>query len=68
VTETPTSDDVTPGELGRWLTRVERKLDLVTDDHERRIRRLELIIYVSTGVVVAGGGGAALMQAFGGGG
>lgn len=68
MTEASPLDDVTPGELGRWLTRVERKLDLVTDDHERRIRRLELIMYVGTGVVVAGGGGAALVQAFGGGG
>jgi len=56
---------VTTPELTRWLRRIERKLDSVTTDHERRIRRLEVWVYVSAG---AGGVGAlnALQQWFGG--
>jgi hypothetical protein len=34
-------DDVTLGELGRSLARIEARLDLITGDHERRLRDLE---------------------------
>jgi hypothetical protein len=47
--------DVTNGELARWLTRVETKLDKVGNDHEGRIRRTERIMWVAIGLALAGG-------------
>lgn len=58
-------EGITTRELTRWLRRIERKLDSVTTDHERRIRKLEVAVYVALG---AGGVGAlnAAQQWFGG--
>ena len=47
--------DVTNGELSRWLTRVEHKLDKVANDHEVRLRRTERVMYVALGLALAGG-------------
>lgn len=33
--------DMTPGELGRAVARIESKVDKILDDHEKRIRDLE---------------------------
>jgi hypothetical protein len=48
--------DVTPGELTRWLSRVEAKLDKVGNDHEQRLRRTERVMYVAVGLALAGAG------------
>ena len=60
---------MTPAELNRWLHRVERKLDKVTDDHEQRIRRMERAMYVAIGLGTAGAtsGIAAIASALSGG-
>jgi hypothetical protein len=50
------SDDVTLGELKRWLDRIEKKLDTVTQDHENRIRRAERFVYIVSGLALAGSG------------
>ena len=47
--------DVSNGELSRWLTRVEHKLDKVSNDHENRLRRTERAMYVAMGLALAGG-------------
>lgn len=47
---------ITTPELIRWLRRVERKLDAVTNDHEQRIRKLERMLWVAAGMAAAGGG------------
>jgi hypothetical protein len=41
-------------ELGRSLTRIEGKLDKVTEDHEGRLRRVERTLYVTLGLAGAG--------------
>lgn len=51
------ADDDSPAgiripELYRWLRRVERKLDTVTGDHETRIRKLERLVWIATGVAI----------------
>lgn len=38
-------DDVTLGELGRSLARIEAKVDTVTGDHEKRLRNVEKWMY-----------------------
>lgn len=40
-----TDDDVTLGELGRSLARIEAKVDTVTGDHEKRLRAVERWMY-----------------------
>mgnify|MGYP007075792451 CR=1 FL=1 len=54
--------DVTPGELSRWLGRVERKLDKTLDDHEDRLRRIERYLFGAIAVVglVSAIGGATI--------
>lgn len=37
--------DMTNGELGRWLQRIESKLDRAIDDHEKRLRSVERWMY-----------------------
>lgn len=37
--------DMTNGELGRWLVRIESKLDRAIDDHEKRLRSVERWMY-----------------------
>jgi hypothetical protein len=37
--------EMTTGELGRWLQRIESKLDRAIDDHERRLRSVERWMY-----------------------
>lgn len=37
--------EMTNGELGRWLQRIESKLDRAIDDHERRLRSVERWMY-----------------------
>lgn len=61
-------EEVTNSELSRSLIRIESKLDLVTGDHEVRLRRLEKYVYVSLGLAVAGAtsGVGALISALGG--
>jgi hypothetical protein len=39
------ADDVTLGEIARGLLRMEAKLDMLTADHERRLRQLERWMY-----------------------
>lgn len=61
-------NEMTQGELTRWLSRVESKLDKVANDHENRLRRTERVMYVAIGLALAGGisGGSALLGALGG--
>jgi hypothetical protein len=40
--------------LGRSLTRIEFKLDSLSEDHEGCLRRTERILYVALGVAAAG--------------
>jgi hypothetical protein len=42
--------------IERQLERIERKLDKVTDDHEKRIRALERSLWVAGGIALAGTG------------
>lgn len=37
--------DVTNAEMGRWLARIEAKLDKAIDDHEHRLRTVERWVY-----------------------
>lgn len=37
--------DITNAEMGRWLARIEAKLDKAIDDHERRLRQVERWVY-----------------------
>lgn len=37
--------DITNAEMGRWLERIEAKLDKAIDDHERRLRQVERWVY-----------------------
>lgn len=46
--------EVTNGELARWLERVEKKIDVITADHETRLRRIERAMYVSIGLAATG--------------
>lgn len=58
------------GSIERQLERIERKLDKVTDDHEKRIRALERSLWLAGGIALVGGGGGAvsvLSVIFGGG-
>lgn len=48
------NEDVTNGELARSLTRIEGKLDKVSDDHENRLRRIERVTHIALGLGVAG--------------
>lgn len=48
-------DEMTNGEIVRLLLRMEKKLDEVTSDHEKRIRALERWVWGAAG---AGGIGA----------
>lgn len=50
-------DEMTHGELSRWLERVEGKLDKQLDDHETRLRKVEKFMYVATGLSAALGSG-----------
>jgi hypothetical protein len=62
--------DVTSGELGRWLMRVEAMLDKVANDHETRLRRTERVMYVTIGLAIAAGASGVssiLVQLLGGG-
>lgn len=58
---------LTNGELGRWLTRVETKIDHAVSDHESRIRRIERSMYVAIGLATAGvaSGLSSLLAIFG---
>jgi hypothetical protein len=60
------SDGLTLGEVGRALIRIERKLDDLTHDHERRLRAVERALWAATGIGGAGlaSGMSALLQAF----
>ena len=44
------------GEVARTLQRIERKLDDVTSDHERRLRVLERWMWTALGLSAAGAG------------
>lgn len=60
-------DLLSTGELTRSLARIERKLDEVTSDHEKRLRAVERWMWTAMGF---GGVGAAsgIAALFGGGG
>ena len=62
------NEEVTNGELARSLTRIESKLDKVSDDHETRLRPIERISYIALGLAVAGAstGFSSLISVFGG--
>lgn len=62
------SGDITQPELVRWLTRVEGKLDKVTEDHEGRLRRMEKWMYGAIAVVavISNGLGVLVGQSLGG--
>lgn len=62
------SGDITQPELVRWLTRVEGKLDKVTEDHEGRLRRTEKWMYGAIAVVavISNGLGVLVGQSLGG--
>ena len=62
------NDDTTIGEVIRAISRIEKKLDRITSDHEDRLRRLEKAVWIMTGVSATGvsTGIAALIQASGG--
>lgn len=48
-------DDVSLGELGRSLQRIELRLDVVTGDHETRLRKVERWVYaVPPALILAG--------------
>lgn len=47
------AEDVTLGEIHRTMTRIEQKVDKVTDDHEVRLRRVEKWMYAVPPTVVA---------------
>lgn len=47
-------EEVTTGELGRSLQRIEAKLDQVTGDHEQRLRRVERWMWTAMGLAAAG--------------
>jgi hypothetical protein len=47
-------DEVTNSELSRSLTRIELKLDKVSEDHEKRIRNVERMLYITLGLASAG--------------
>lgn len=55
-----TDQEVTIGEIGRIVMRLEHKLDRAMDDHEARLRKLEQAMWVAIGL-----GGAALTSAVG---
>jgi hypothetical protein len=55
-----TGEEVTIGEIGRIVMRLEHKLDRAMDDLEARVRYLERAVWVATGL-----GGAALASAIG---
>jgi hypothetical protein len=60
---------VTNDELVRTMDRIERKLDMITTDHESRLRRIERAVWVMTGVGGVGitsGVGALLQGVLGG--
>lgn len=61
-------DDLTLGELGRSLVRIEQKLDQAIGDHENRLRRVERVMWVALGLAAAGGvsGIGTLLSAAGG--
>lgn len=46
--------DITPAEMGRWLDRVEKKLDLNMLDHEARLRHVERWLYSIPASVLIG--------------
>jgi hypothetical protein len=48
--------EVTLGEVARTTMRIERKLDGLSDDHERRLRALERWMW---GAIALGGAGSA---------
>jgi hypothetical protein len=49
-------DEMTFGELSRILGRIEKKLDEVTNDHERRLRAVERWMWTAMGLSAAGAG------------
>ena len=57
-------DEMTNGELTRTLVRIERKLDEVTSDHEKRLRTVERWMWTAagTGLVGAAAGLSALLN------
>lgn len=59
-----TDDDVTLGELGRSLARIEAKVDTVTGDHEKRIRAVERWVYAlpPTAVLAIASAAAAILK------
>ena len=44
----------TNAELARSLSRIEVKIDKVSDDHESRLRKVEKAVYMSLGLAGAG--------------
>lgn len=50
------SPDITMGEMGRTVARIEHKLDQMVEDHEKRIRTIEKWMW---GLAGLGGAGAA---------
>jgi len=60
--------ELTLGEVGRAVERVEAKLDRVIEDHEKRLRRLEAIQYIAIGLAatLGTGFGTILDRIFGG--
>lgn len=49
-----THEEVTNAELSRSLARIELKLDGVAQDHEKRIRNVERMLYITLGLASAG--------------
>jgi hypothetical protein len=63
-------DEVTNSELSRSLARIESKLDGVAQDHEKRLRNVERMLYITLGLASAGAtsGIGAFVSAMAGGG
>jgi hypothetical protein len=47
--------DITLGEIGRTMARMDARMERVVDDHEHRLRRVERWMYVLPPTVITAG-------------
>ncbi len=47
-------EDLTMGEIGRTIVRIETKLDRMYGDHEGRLRRVEAWMYAIPAAIITG--------------
>lgn len=65
--------DLTLGEIGRWLERIDHRLEKISDSYGERIGRLERFKFISVGVAamagttIGSGLGSGIGSIFGGG-